>query len=268
MHATGRAPTPAARAFAWAGAVLFLASLGYFLFSYVTRFGIIALGPLSPAAVAWDVALFSVFALHHSVFAREPIRNRVTHAFPHLERSAYVWAASLLLILVCWLWQPVAGVAWDVGARAAWALRVLQLAGIWLSLYSASIIDIWELSGVRQLRSTPNSQCPTPNAQLPTPNTGPPTPNAQGLGVGFFGSWEFSTRGPYGWVRHPIYLGWFLLVFAVATMTMTRLVFAVVSCVYVLIAIPLEERSLRKTTNGAYERYVRQVRWRLLPRVY
>ena len=247
MHALGRAPTPAARAFAWAGAVLFLASLGYFLFSYVTRFGIVALGPLSAAAVAWDVALFSVFAMHHSVFARVPIRNLVTRTFPHLERSVYVWVASVLLILVCALWQPVAGVAWDVRGGGTWPLRLLQALGIWLSLYSAAIIDVWELSGIRQLDSTPNGQS---------------------SGVGSFGSWEFSARGPYGWVRHPIYLGWFLVVFCVTTMTMTRLVFAVVSCVYVLIAIPFEERSLRNTTNGAYERYRRQVRWRLLPRVY
>ena len=245
--------------FAWAGSVCFVASLGYFLFTYATRFGIVTPGPLRAGAVAWDVALFSAFAMHHSVFAREPVRRWVTRACPTLERSVYVWVASVLLILVCWLWQPVAGVVWDIDGSGAWMLRILQLAGIALSVYSAVLIDIWELAGTRQLDSTPNA--PLRNSPLPTPNS-------QGLGVGPVGSGEFSTRGPYGWVRHPIYLGWFLLVFSVGTMTMTRLVFGAVSCVYVLIAIPFEERSLRKTTGGAYERYVRRVRWRLLPRVY
>jgi protein-S-isoprenylcysteine O-methyltransferase Ste14 len=231
--------------------VCFVASLAYFLFTYATTFGIVAPGPLRATDVAWDVALFSVFALHHSVFAREPIRRRVTQTFPHLERSVYVWIASVLLVLVCVLWRPVAGVVWDVGAgAAAWALRILQVAGIWLSVYSASLIDIWELSGIRQL----NSQPPTPNSQRDQPPT--------------VGSWEFSTRGPYGWVRHPIYLGWFLIVFAVGTMTMTRFVFSVVSCAYTLIAIPFEERSLRNTTGGAYERYVTKVPWKLVPRLF
>ena len=76
------------------------------------------------------------------------------------------------------------------------------------------------------------------------------------------------TTGPYGVVRHPIYLGWFLLVFSVGTMTMTRFVFAVVSCVYILVAIPFEERSMRASSQGAYERYMKRVPRKLIPGLY
>jgi protein-S-isoprenylcysteine O-methyltransferase Ste14 len=82
------------------------------------------------------------------------------------------------------------------------------------------------------------------------------------------GRWEFRTEGPYGWVRHPIYLGWILVVFGLGTMTMTRLVLAVVSSVYLLVAIPFEERTLRAQSGGAYDDYVRQVPRKLIPRVY
>jgi len=51
-------------------------------------------------------------------------------------------------------------------------------------------------------------------------------------------------------------------------MTMTQFVFAVTSSVYLLVAIPLEERSLRLSSSGAYDRYMRQVPWKLLPRVF
>jgi protein-S-isoprenylcysteine O-methyltransferase Ste14 len=51
-------------------------------------------------------------------------------------------------------------------------------------------------------------------------------------------------------------------------MTMTRLVFAIASSIYVLIAIPLEERSLVATSNGAYDRYKKAVRFRLVPGIY
>ena len=68
----------------------------------------------------------------------------------------------------------------------------------------------------------------------------------------------FKAVGPYRWVRHPIYSGWLLLVFATSPMTATRFLFAVVSSAYLLLAIPLEERSLRATTGGAYERYMRR----------
>jgi protein-S-isoprenylcysteine O-methyltransferase Ste14 len=51
-------------------------------------------------------------------------------------------------------------------------------------------------------------------------------------------------------------------------MTMTRLTFAIVSCLYLLIAIPMEERTMRAHAGAAYERYMARVRWRILPGVY
>jgi protein-S-isoprenylcysteine O-methyltransferase Ste14 len=69
-------------------------------------------------------------------------------------------------------------------------------------------------------------------------------------------------------VRHPLYFGWALLVCAVPTMTGTRAVFAVVSILYVAIAIPWEERGLVETFGAAYEEYRHKVRSRMLPGVY
>jgi protein-S-isoprenylcysteine O-methyltransferase Ste14 len=108
------------------------------------------------------------------------------------------------------------------------------------------MIDFLELGGLRQIwrvRKDPTQ-------------AGPPAPL------------EFKAAGPYGWVRHPIYSGWFLMVFAVAVMTQTQFVFAATSSVYLLIAIPFEERSLRRSSSGAYDRYMREVPWKLVPRVF
>jgi len=233
------------------GAGLFVLSLGYFVYRYWTVFAIPADGPLSAAVLVWDIALFSVFALHHSVFAREGVRRVVAHAFGPLERSFYVWVSSLLFIAVCRLWLPVPGTVWTVGPPASIVLLLLQVGGIVFSVYSAAAIDVWELAGIRQLDSA---------ATQPGSRSGPsPGDSAQ---------MEFKTTGPYGLVRHPIYLGWFVIVFSVGTMTMTRLVFAAVSCAYILLAIPFEERSLRQSTNGAYDRYMQLVRWKLVPGLY
>ena len=250
MHDPGRAATPTAHLFAWTGATVFVLSLSYFLYSYWVVFGRTADGALRASAVIWDVALFSAFAAHHSMFAREPVRRRLARTFPLLERSVYVWVASLLFIVVCWLWQPVAGVVWELDGPARVAAVVVHVGGIVFSVYSASLIDAFDLAGVRQL----NAQRPTPNAQrLPNPDSQPE---------------EFKTTGPYGLVRHPIYLGWFLIVFAIGTMTMTRLVFAVVSCAYILVAIPFEERSIMASSGGAYDRYTKRVPRKLIPGLY
>ncbi len=233
---------PEGSPFAWTGAALFAASLVYFLFSYAVTFGEIAVPGSAVRAAGINAALFGLFALHHSVFARPRIRAWMfrTVSREH-ERPAFVWAASLMLIAVCALWQPLPGIAWDLGRLgpvvtvAAWAV------GLWLTLRSAAIIDIWDLAGLRR-----------PAA--------PVEPN----GV----VEDLRVDGPYGAVRHPIYLGWLLLVFSVSPMTTTRLVLAAISTVYLLIAIPLEERTLRATTGGAYDRYMRRVRWKLIPGVY
>ena len=245
-------PTAASRTFAWGGAALFALSLVYFLFAYFVTFGeTVRLSNAPDVAartgmvrelrpIAWDVALFTVFALHHSVFARERMRAEIRRLAGPLERSVYVWIASALFIVVCAAWAPVAGVVWRVEGFGTWGFRGVQLLGVWLTLRSAAVIDAFDLAGVRQLKSAPTSNAPI----------------------------EFKTDGPYGWMRHPIYAGWFLVVFAVPTMTRTRFVFAITSCAYLLIAIPLEERSLRRTTGGAYDTYMRQVPWRLVPGLF
>jgi protein-S-isoprenylcysteine O-methyltransferase Ste14 len=239
-----------ARAFAWSGAMLFFLSLAYFLYTYVVTFAVPATDGNTTRVLTFNVMLFTVFACHHSVFARARVRAAVTRIVPaELERPFYVWIASLLFIAVCAWWQPVPGVAWQVDGAARWVLWALQAAGVWLTLRSAAILDIAELSGIRQ-----------PVLRTPSSSRGEPD-KARPANV-------YRTTGPYGWVRHPIYSGWFLLVFAVSPMTMTRLTFAVVSGAYLLMAIPLEERSMRAATPGAYERYMQQVRWRLLPGVY
>jgi protein-S-isoprenylcysteine O-methyltransferase Ste14 len=54
----------------------------------------------------------------------------------------------------------------------------------------------------------------------------------------------------------------------VPTMTMTRLAFAVISCLYLILAIPLEERTLLRTAGTAYRDYMSRVKWRMLPGIY
>ena len=243
--------------------LFFVDSLIYFTYRYGVVFGREAGGPIGARAIAFDVALFSVFALHHSVFAREACRARMARIAGALERSVYVWIASALFIAVCALWRPVAGVAWRVTQPAAvWAIAAAQIVGAWLALRSASLIDIRELSGLKQVDAVGRVLLDPPG--MPDP----PYPLDIGGRALLDPPMEFKTRGPYGWVRHPIYSGWFLMVFAVSAMTMTRLVFAVTSSLYLLIAIPFEERSLRHSSQGGYDRYTRQVRWKLLPGVY
>jgi protein-S-isoprenylcysteine O-methyltransferase Ste14 len=223
------------------GGLLFAASLGYFLVAYA-QFGHPA-GDWADSgwfAVASNVSLFTLFALHHSVFARTGIKAAISaRVSASLERSTYVWLASLLFGLTLWAWKPVPGVAWQVMGSAAWLLDLGWFSGVLLTAVAALAIDPLDLAGIRQAFGRPPAE----------------------------GS-SLSTTGVYGLVRHPIYLGWVLLVWFVPVMTGTRLVFAAVSTFYLVVAIPLEERQMHQTLGRAYADYSRIVRWRLIPGVY
>jgi protein-S-isoprenylcysteine O-methyltransferase Ste14 len=222
------------RAFAWAGGAMFVASLAWctwwFLFVLDRR-----QPPSSWPPLVVDAILVTIFALHHSVFAREPVKRAMTAAIPEgLLRSVYVWIASVLLILVCVLWQPLGGELYDITGWPALALAAVQVAGILVIVESVRTIDPLELAGIR------------------------PAAGADGL----------QTRGVYRLVRHPIYFGWVLAVFGAAHMTRDRLVFAVLTTMYLAIAIRWEERSLIRSFGEPYRRYRQQVRWRMIPFIY
>jgi protein-S-isoprenylcysteine O-methyltransferase Ste14 len=72
----------------------------------------------------------------------------------------------------------------------------------------------------------------------------------------------------YRLVRHPIYFAWVLMVWPAPVMTGTRLCFAVLSTLYLAVAIPFEERTLRRTFGPAYDGYATRVRWRMVPFLY
>jgi protein-S-isoprenylcysteine O-methyltransferase Ste14 len=220
---------------AWLGGVVFVASLTFFLWTYFVRFGrVTGAGDVGRALVI-DAALFGAFALHHSVFARSGAKRWLAVRMPApLERTLYVWIASLSFIAVCALWQPVPGLLYLHAGPWSVPHWIAVAAGVWLTLRSAGVIDPLELAGIRQVGAP--SQAP-----------------------------RFRIVGPYWFVRHPIYLGWFLIVFGVPVMTGTRLAFAVISSIYLLLAIPLEERSLTDAFGDEYRRYQARVRWRLVP---
>ena len=69
-------------------------------------------------------------------------------------------------------------------------------------------------------------------------------------------------------MRHPLYLGWVLIVFGVSHLTGDRLAFAIITTAYLVVAIPWEERLLEDVFGDQYARYKQNVRWRLVPFVY
>jgi len=163
-------------------------------------------------------------------------------AAPELERSIYTWAASLLFLAACAWWQPIAVTLYALDQPWRAAGYLVQCAGVILTIQSSARLDVFDLAGVRQVQRARDGAAPRHVA--------------------------LETDGVYGFVRHPLYFAWILLVFGAPVMTGTRLAFAVLTTGYLAIAIPWEERSLIRIFGVDYEAYCRRVRWRMLPGIY
>ena len=223
------------RAFVWAGGAMFVTSLALTAWTYTMWLGTDRLAT-GWTSIALDGLLLTMFAFHHSAFAREPIKKRLASLVPtRLLRSVYVWIASSLLVFMDLFWRPVGGNIYRVTGWPAWIFAIVQLAGVWMIARSVRAIDPLELAGIRN-------------------------PKAM--------NGELQTNGVYGLVRHPLYFGWVLCVFGAAHMTGDRLTFAVLTTGYLVMAMPWEERSLEREFGQSYRLYKQAVRWKILPYVY
>jgi protein-S-isoprenylcysteine O-methyltransferase Ste14 len=185
-------------------------------------------------ALAIDAALLGLFAIQHSVMARQWFKAAWTRIVPRsVERSTYVLFSSAALLLLFWKWEPMGGVIWNVGnTYARLAINALYACG-WLTvLYTTFLIDHFDLFGLRQvwLRFV----------------------GRQYTEIGF------RTPGPYRYVRHPLYVGWLMVFWSAPLMTSAHLVFAVATTAYILVAIQFEERDLTRL-HGEYAEYRRRV---------
>lgn len=181
-------------------------------------------------AILVDLLLITAFAMQHSVMARPAFKRIWTRLVPEpIERSFYVLAASLVLLLLFAFWQPRPEVLWHVegaGATLLWAMSGL---GWLIVLLSTFLISHFELFGLKQSWDHLRGR-------------------AQQMAI-------FRTPFFYRIVRHPLYSGFFLAFWATPRMTLGHLVFAAGMSTFMLVAIRFEERDLVDIFGEDYVRY-------------
>ena len=171
-------------------------------------------------ALLINAGLLAVFALQHSVMARQWFKRAWTRIVPTVvERSTYVLFSSLALILMFWKWEPMGGVIWNLESSFLRLPLLVSYAAGWLVVLAATfLINHFDLFGLRQVWLYLSGREYTPLT--------------------------FGTPVLYKVVRHPLYVGWLMVFWSAPVMTVAHLVFAVATTAYILIAIQFEERDL------------------------
>jgi len=225
-----------------------------FFLSFVYLIGFLAGYPALPThvdkgietstgtAFVIDIALIALFGIQHSVMARRGFKAAWTRIVPWpIERSIYCLATAAVLAVLYVFWHPISAVIWDVtnpiGQVVLWTLFGLGFGIVFISTW---LISHFELFGLSQ-----------PWAYL----RGVPVPSP-----------SFRTPLFYRFVRHPIYFGFALALWATPHMSAGHLLLSLGLSLYMLIGIWFEERDLIARHGTEYVEYKMRVAM-IIPRI-
>jgi protein-S-isoprenylcysteine O-methyltransferase Ste14 len=173
-----------------------------------------------------------LFGLQHSIMARKPVKEVFARYFPRpMERSTFVLVSGLLLFLLVSNWQPMGGLVWEIseGTALYYISYMLFFTG-WIILFVSSfLINHFDLFGLRQ---TYLELVDKPYTEL-----------------------NFKVISLYKYVRHPLYFGGILGLWATPRMTITHLVFAFGLTAYFVVGTLFEERDLKRQFGQLYRDY-------------
>jgi methanethiol S-methyltransferase len=186
------------------------------------------------AALAWDSLLSMIFFLQHSVMIRRSIRARLeTFIRPASYMAVYSIASALVLIPMALLWQRAQPPVYSIAGPARFVihgLSVLALAGFAWGMFSLRPFDPF---GVVPLTAHLRGRAV------------PPT--------------DLAVRGPYRWVRHPLYSCFIALLWLHADPTIDILFCNTLWTFWIVLGTVLEERDLVADFGHSYARYRRKV---------
>jgi len=200
---------------------------------------LVTMGWPDPVVLAWDGLFSLMFFAQHSGMLRRGFRTRLARIIPpHYHAALYAILSGVALTVLVVFWQSSATVLYSLRGPLHWLARgwfFLALGGFAWGAYALRSFDPLGLTAIRAHQR---------GKQLPPQ--------------------EFVVRGPYLWVRHPLYLFSILLIWSCPDMTVDRLFFNALWTVWIHVGTFLEEADLVAAFGEAYRDYQRKVP-RLIP---
>jgi protein-S-isoprenylcysteine O-methyltransferase Ste14 len=186
------------------------------------------------AGLLLDAGLCLLFFVQHSGMVRQGYRRRLARFVdPAYHPALYSITSGLALLVLLVLWQGSDHTLAAPGGVVRWLLRaafVFSIAGFLWGMRAVGPVDTFGIrSGLEARRGGRPPDVP------------------------------FTVRGPYRWVRHPLYLFSLVMIWSCPDLTADRLLFNVLWTVWIVVGTILEERDLVATFGEEYRDYQRRV---------
>lgn len=225
----------------WALTVLIVAGviggasfLSFLVFLYAGSFNWIRLNFSEIEKLLFNGGLCLFFFLQHSGMVRRSFQNRLSrHVAAHYHGAMYTVASGISLFVFVTFWQDSNVILVQADGLLRHLLRMLfflPIVGILWGLRAIRSADMFGLDPIlKDISGNPVKKCP------------------------------FTVRGPYRWVRHPLYLFMILQFWSYPILTVDRLFFNIMWTLWVIVATTLEEKDLAEDFGDMYRDYQAKV---------
>lgn len=208
--------------------------VGFCIFLISGSFQILPLRFGTAGTLAFDAALSLIFFTQHSGMLRKAFREKVVKIFPvPYYNAVYAIASGITLIFLLVFWQQSAVVIYETGEVLRWGIRGLFFITGMGFVWGAAALGGFDPFGIENIKRHLHGRPLRIN--------------------------PFIIKGPYRFVRHPLYSCLIIMLWLCPVLTADRLVFNILWSVWIVVGTLLEERDLVADFGRDYREYQEKV---------
>jgi len=204
------------------------------VFLFAGPFGVIELDLDLLGDVATNTGLSLLFFVQHSGMVRQSFRRWLARfVSEHYVGATYSIVSSIVLLALVLVWQESEQVIANATGVWWWTTRTLFVLAVGGVIWGALALNGFDSLGLKPIQNRLRPSAPR--------------------------SSELAVRGPYRWVRHPLYFFVLLMIWSYPDLTLDRALFNVLWTLWIIIGSVFEERDLVAEFGDRYREYQRNV---------
>jgi protein-S-isoprenylcysteine O-methyltransferase Ste14 len=218
--------------------------LVWLVFLFHGSLNLVDLGMGEIAGLGLNALLSLAFFIQHSVMIRRSFRRWLAKLIrAEYNGALFTIASGVVLLILVVFWQKSAYVLATPQGIIRWLIRAVFFSSILDFYWCFCTLGFFDAFGLSPILNNLRGKDP------------PPMP--------------FVVRGPYRWVRHPLYFFSMLLIWSCPDLSLDRLLYNILWSTWIIVGSVLEERDLVADFGEPYRDYQRKVPmlipWRIRP---